>query len=92
MRGACGVAVDAGVVRGVIGAVNCRTRDFAEMGYLALTGQGSPFQLALTLLLTIYVAVLGYRLLLAPDGARLADAPLAALKIGAVLALVDDQQ
>ena len=88
MRGACGVAVDAGVVRGVIGAVNCRTRDFAEMGYLALTGQGSPFQLALTLLLTIYVAVLGYRLLLAPDGARLADAPLAALKIGAVLALV----
>lgn len=88
MRAACGVPVDAGVVRGVVGAVNCRTRDFAEMGYLALTGQGSPFQLALTLFLTLYVAVLGYRLLLAPSGARLSDAPVAALRIGAVLALV----
>ena len=87
MRGACGVPVDAGVVRGVVGAVNCRTRDFAEMGYLTLT-QGSTFQLALTLVLTLYVAFLGYRLLLAPSGARLSDAPVAALKIGAVLALV----
>ena len=82
------VAVNAGVIRGVIGAVDCRTRDFAEMGYVALTGSGSPFPAALTALLTIYVAVLGFRLLFAAEGARLSDAPMAALKIGAILALV----
>ena len=42
---------------------------------------------ALTVALTIYVAVIGYRLLFG-NGARLADGPTIALKIGAVLALV----
>jgi type IV secretion system protein VirB6 len=37
--------------------------------------------------LTIYVAVIGYRLLFG-EGARLTDGPIIALKIGAVLALV----
>ena len=61
MSGTCGAALDAGVIRGVLSAVDCRTRDFAEMGYQSLTG--SPlFQTALTLILTIYVAALGYRL------------------------------
>ncbi|HMH65050.1 MAG TPA: type IV secretion system protein, partial [Rhizomicrobium sp.] len=48
---------------------------------------GSPFQTALTMFLTIYVAAIGYRLLFG-NGARLSDGPGIALKIGAVLALV----
>jgi type IV secretion system protein VirB6 len=84
----CGDALDAGVVRAVLGAIDCHTRDFAQRGFISLTGPGSPFQTALTLLLTLYVAAVGYRLLFAPDGARLSDAPRLALKVGAILALV----
>jgi type IV secretion system protein VirB6 len=84
----CDGAIDAGVVRAVLGVIDCNTRGFAERGYGALTTAGSPFQLALTILLTLYVAFVGYRLIFAPDGARLSEAPRMALKIGAVLALL----
>ncbi|MFO1246637.1 MAG: type IV secretion system protein [Alphaproteobacteria bacterium] len=83
----CGATTDMGVVRDVLTAVNCNTKSFARLGYESLTAAGSPFQTALTVALTIYVAVIGYRLLFG-NGARLADGPTIALKIGAVLALV----
>jgi type IV secretion system protein VirB6 len=88
MTAACSSLVNAGVIRGVLGAVDCQTRAFAEAGYSSLTGASSGFQLALTALLTIYVALVGYRMLFASGGARLSDAPGIALKIGAILALV----
>jgi type IV secretion system protein VirB6 len=84
----CASLVNDGVIRGVLGAVDCQTRAFAEAGYSSLTGASSGFQVALTALLTIYVALVGYRMLFASGGARLSDAPGIALKIGAVLALV----
>ena len=87
MTSACAIPPDTGAVRAMIAAVDCNTRDFAHQGYVALTG-GEAFQSGLTLVLTIYVALVGYRLLFASDGARLTDAPRMALKIGAVLALV----
>ena len=77
-----------GIIRGVLGAVDCETRNFAEAGYSALTSSSSQFQVALTVLLTIYVALVGYRMLFASNGARLSDAPGIALRIGAILALV----
>jgi type IV secretion system protein VirB6 len=83
----CDIAADAGVIRGVLAAVDCNTRDFAQLGYEAVTASPT-FQMALTALLTIYVAAVGYRLLFAAGGARLSDAPGMALKIGAILALV----
>jgi hypothetical protein len=43
---------------------------------------------ALTALLTIYVAFIGYRMLFAQGDTRLADAPAIGLKIGVILALV----
>jgi len=88
MTSACAGLVGDGVIRGVLGAVDCETRTFAEAGYSALTSASSGFQLALTALLTIYVALVGYRMLFASNGARLSDAPGIALKIGAILALV----
>ncbi len=88
MSGACAALVGDGVIRGVLGAVDCETRTFAEAGYSALTSASSGFQLALTALLTIYVALIGYRMLFAAGGAKLSDAPGIALKIGAILALV----
>ncbi len=84
---ACATTTDLGVVRDVLTAVDCNTKNFARLGYESLTAAGSPFQAALTVALTIYVAVIGYRLLFG-NGARLADGPTIALKIGAVLALV----
>lgn len=84
----CAAMVDDGVIRGVLATVECQTRVYAESGYQALT-QGSPvFQGALTALLTIYVALIGYRMLFAQGATRLSDAPGIALKIGIVLALV----
>jgi len=83
----CATTTDLGVVLDVLTAVNCNTKSFARLGYESLTAAGSPFQAALTVALTIYVAVIGYRLLFG-NGARLADGPTIALKIGAVLALV----
>jgi len=83
----CATVTDLGVVRDVLTAVDCNTKSFARLGYESLTASGSPFQTALTVLLTIYVAVIGYRLLFG-NGARLSDGPGIALKIGAVLALV----
>ena len=80
--------MDMGLVRDVLTAVDCNTRGFARLGYESLTASGSTFQLALTLALTLYVAVLGYRLLFARGGASLSDGPAIAFKIGAVLALL----
>lgn len=86
MSDACAAALDAGVIRGVVSAVDCRARDFAEMGYQSLAGS-ALFQTALTVLLTLYIAALGYRLLFASEGVRLSDAPGVALKVGVVLTL-----
>ena len=84
----CETMLGEGAIRGVLGAVDCQTRNFAEAGYSALTQSSSGFQVALTALLTIYVALIGYRMLFAANGARLSDAPGIALRIGAILALV----
>ena len=83
----CSTVTDMGVVRDVLTTVDCNTRSFARLGYESLAAANSPFQTALTVALTVYVAVIGYRLLFG-EGARLTDGPVIALKIGAVLALV----
>ncbi len=88
MSNACTTLVDDGVIRGVIATVDCQTRAYAEGGYLALTAGSSVFQTALTVLLTIYVALIGYRMLFAQGDTRLSDVPGIALRIGLILALV----
>lgn len=88
MSQACAAMVDDGVIRGVLATVECQTRVYAESGYQALT-QGSPvFQGVLTAVLTIYVALIGYRMLFAQGAARLSDAPGIAIKIGVILMMV----
>jgi type IV secretion system protein VirB6 len=79
-------SLDIGVVRDILNSVDCNTQVYAAAGYAALTGPGSPLPAALTGLLTIYVALLGYRMMLGLGG-RLADTPLIAVKIGAILAV-----
>ena len=85
---ACAALIDDGIIRGVLATVQCQTQAYAQSGYLALTTGNSVFQGALTALLTIYVALIGYRMLFAHGATRLADAPGIALKVGLSLALV----
>jgi type IV secretion system protein VirB6 len=88
MNAACASTVGEGVIRGVLATVDCQTKAYAQGGYLALTQGSGVFQAALTSLLTIYVAIVGYRMLFAQGNARLSDAPMIGLKIGVILALV----
>lgn len=79
--------VDAPMVPGLIGSVDCRVHDLAETGFAALAGPGSPVGVLLTGLLTLYVVFIGYRLVLGRGGLRVGDAALSMLKIGLVVAL-----
>ena len=78
---------DAGVVRGVLLAVDCQARRLAQAGYTTLADPGSPLQGWLTSLLIIYVAVLGYRMLFAVGSVRLERLPLIGVAIGVTLTL-----
>jgi len=78
---------DDGLVSGLLSSVDCNVRTMSEMGYHAVTGQNSQLALALTTLLTLYVAVLGLRLMLGLAPLRVGDVTVTALKIGLILAL-----
>lgn len=88
MNGSCASVVDDGVIRGVLATIDCQTRAYAQGGYLALTTGSGVFQTALTVLLTVYVALIGWRMLFAQGDTRLSDAPGIALRIGVILSLV----
>lgn len=78
---------DEPVVRGLLSSVDCNVRELVYSGYSALFQPSSPFSVLLTSLLTIFVAVLGYRLLLGRSQLRVSDFALTAVKLGAILAL-----
>jgi len=78
---------DLGVIRELLTVTRCNVGVFSEGAFRALTGPHSIFPLAVTMLLTIYVAVLGYRLLMGLGAPQLSEIPLIGLKIGTVLAL-----
>jgi type IV secretion system protein VirB6 len=56
--------------------------------YRNLVGPDTTFAAALTGLLTIYVALLGYQILIGRGGLRVTELPLIAVKIGLILAFV----
>ena len=76
----------AGFISGTLDFIDCQAQTIGEAGYQALAQPGSAVSLALTALLTIFVALFGVRLLLgrAPD---FGESMIAALKIGVVLML-----
>lgn len=72
-------------VSSVVSYIECQGLTIGEAGYRAM-GTGSPFGMALTGLLTIYVALIGYRLLLG-GGVTVRESVFTALRIGFILAL-----
>ena len=88
MSFACSASLDqAGALRALVASADCNSRHYAEAGYLALTGGQSFFPAALTAVLVIMVALIGFRLMLGLGGIRVNDMPVLALKVGAVMAL-----
>jgi type IV secretion system protein VirB6 len=77
-----------GLVSGLVDTVDCHIRVLVHESYRELVGPGTMFATALTALLTIYIALLGYQILIGRGGLRVTDLPVAALKIGLILAFV----
>lgn len=88
MIGQCSAPrADLGLVRGLLDTVDCNIREGVQGGYTAFFGPGSMLGSVITVLLTIYVALLGFRLLTGRTDLRVGDLPMIAIKLGAVVML-----
>lgn len=81
-----GIAYGGGFVASALNAADCQARAIASLGYQALATPGSTASLLLTGLLTLFVAIWGYRLMLG-EAPGVRDGVVALAKIGIVLAL-----
>jgi type IV secretion system protein VirB6 len=88
MAGSCPAPnPDDPLVRSLLGVVDCNVRTLVHTGYMALFQPGSEISGLLTALLTLYVAAMGYRLLLGQTQLRVSDFALNLVKLGMVIAL-----
>jgi type IV secretion system protein VirB6 len=76
------------LVSGLVGTVDCYVRVLVQDSYRELVGPNTLFATALTGLLTIYIALVGYQILFGRGGLRVTDLPVAALKVGLILAFL----
>lgn len=76
------------LVGGLIDTVDCHIRLLAHESFRELVGPGTTFAAALTAMLTIYIALIGYQLLLGLGNLRLTVLPVIALKIGLIMAFL----
>ncbi len=75
-----------GFLRGILDFVDCQAIALGSQGYSALATPGSAASQSLTVLLTLFVAVFGYRMLFG-DAPGVRDTVLAVVKVGIVLTL-----
>lgn len=66
--------------------IDCQAQTIGSLGFLGLSGPGSPYDALLTSLLTIFIALFGFRLLLGYD-TQPRDVVTGILKIGIVVLL-----
>jgi type IV secretion system protein VirB6 len=76
------------LVRGLIDSVDCHIRVLVHDSYRDLVGPGTTFAAVFTAMLTIYIALIGYQMLLGRGGVRLTVLPVIALKIGVIMAFL----
>jgi type IV secretion system protein VirB6 len=84
----CAPSAAPGVVNTLIDTVDCHIRVLVHDSYRDLVGPGTIFATAFTGLLTIYIALFGYQLLLGRGGLRVTELPVAAVKVGLILAFI----
>ncbi|MEQ1547405.1 MAG: type IV secretion system protein [Chakrabartia sp.] len=82
-------AIDAaaGGAQTLVGAIDCFVKSSVQESYATLLGPGSIFSQALTIALTLYVAIIGYRLMFGRSTLSLGEFAPKVILIGAVLAL-----
>lgn len=78
---------NAGLVSGLMQTVDCNVHAVSTGGYALLAQAGSPFQLALTAMLTLYVAFIGFRMLVGHAPLRFGELTVTVIKVAVVLAL-----
>ncbi|MES2782388.1 MAG: type IV secretion system protein [Pseudomonadota bacterium] len=74
----------------MVNSVDCYIQSTVQAGYANLLGQGSMFNIALTIALTIYVAIIGYRLIFGRSTLSVGEMMPRMVLIGAVLALTSN--
>jgi type IV secretion system protein VirB6 len=80
----------AGSAETMVNTVDCYMQSNVQAGYAQLLGAGSPFSYALTITLTLYVAIVGYRLIFGRSSLSISEMAPRILLIGAVLALTSN--
>ena len=81
----CSVPAGSSVIQNLAGYLDCHAQGLGQAGFQSLTG-GVLFPAFLTGCLTIYVAILGYRVALGQT-LTVREAVLAALRVGLVVTL-----
>ncbi|MDZ4762234.1 MAG: type IV secretion system protein [Alphaproteobacteria bacterium] len=84
----CPAPRDLGMVGGIVETVDCHIRTLVHESYRELVGPDTWFAGAFTGMLTIYIALLGYQILVGRGGLRVTELPFTALKIGLILAFL----
>jgi type IV secretion system protein VirB6 len=77
----------AGPAETMVRTVDCFMQSNVQSGYASLLGPGGSFGYALTIALTLYVAVIGYRLIFGRSSLSMGEMAPRMLIIGALLAL-----
>ncbi len=80
----------AGSAETMISTVDCYMQSNVQAGYANLLGPGSMFSYALTIALTLYVALVGYRLIFGRSTLSMGEMVPRMVMIGAVLALTSN--
>lgn len=80
----------AGAAETMVNSVDCYIQSTVQAGYANLLGQGSVFNVALTIALTLYVAIIGYRLIFGRSTLSVGEMMPRMVMIGAVLALTSN--
>ena len=87
MIGACPSVAGDTLARDVMASADCLIAGQIQQGYAALLAPGGTFATALTIALTIYVAIFGYRLMLGLSSLTLGEVVPHFIKIGIVVSL-----
>jgi type IV secretion system protein VirB6 len=87
MAGCAPISPAAGSAETMVGTVDCYMQSYVQSGYANLLGPGSLFGTGLTIALTLYVALVGYRLIFGRSTLSMGEMMPRMVLIGAVLAL-----
>lgn len=80
----------AGSAETMVNTVDCYMQSNVQVGYANLLGPGSMFSYGLTIALTLYVALVGYRLIFGRSTLSMGEMVPRMVMIGAVLALTSN--